>query len=119
MQMEPVLHCVYADYNVFAVGDVESKYKLTVDGYQGDAGDNLMLRHNGMKFTTRDRDNDIYKNNCANLYNGGWWYDKCHLSNLNGIYGNSRYGKGLNWHSFTGFHSSLIFVEMKIRRWTV
>jgi hypothetical protein len=31
-------------------------------------------RHNGMKFTTTDRDNDISQINCANLYHGGTLY---------------------------------------------
>jgi hypothetical protein len=30
---------MYATYNKFAVGDEKSVYKLTVGGYQGDAGE--------------------------------------------------------------------------------
>ena len=49
-------------------------YRLHIGGYSGTAGNSLSF-HNGMKFSTPDRDNDKYSNsNCAQDYKGGWWY---------------------------------------------
>lgn len=32
-----------------------------------------------MAFTTKDHDNDLEKNvNCAQKYQGAWWYKSCH-----------------------------------------
>ena len=40
-----------------------------------------------MMFTTRNRDNDRYRGNCAtDYYRGGWWYAGCGRTNLNGNY---------------------------------
>ncbi|GBN64186.1 Techylectin-5B [Araneus ventricosus] len=76
-------------------------------------------KHDNQKFTTKDQDNDIYKEkNCAQEYQGAWWYYSCHWSNLNGLYlrgKNGTGGTGVNWHSWKGTSESLKTTEMKIR----
>ena len=78
-----------AEYWSFKIGDeLNDKYRLEVAGYSGDAGDPLQNYHNGMKFTTRDNDNDlITSGNCAINggginRSGGWWYKSCMLACL-------------------------------------
>ena len=105
----------YAEYREFAIGNEDQGYKLYVRGYSGTAGDSLKLG-NGMKFSTYDRDNDIYGGNCAVKYHGAWWYVKCHHSNLNGDYGNKAYALGPVWYTWKGYHTPMKVTEMKIRR---
>ncbi|KAK3592493.1 hypothetical protein CHS0354_014993 [Potamilus streckersoni] len=106
----------FAVYDTFSVGDESSGYILFLKSYSGTAGDSFS-GHSGMKFTTKDRDNDKdNSSNCANAYKGGWWYSACHSSNLNGIYGSTTYGEGINWYAFAGYHTSMIYADMKIRR---
>uniref|UniRef100_A0A3B5QRY9 Fibrinogen C domain containing 1 n=1 Tax=Xiphophorus maculatus TaxID=8083 RepID=A0A3B5QRY9_XIPMA len=109
----------YSDFSVGrdSVNPEEDGYPLTVDGYSGTAGDSL-LKHSGMRFTTKDRDQDQSENNCAAYYQGAWWYRNCHTSNLNGQYlrgGHASYADGVEWSSWTGWQYSLRFTEMKIR----
>ncbi|KAM9857789.1 fibrinogen C domain-containing protein 1 [Aulostomus maculatus] len=112
----------FAHYSDFSVGrnsvnPEEDGYPLAVDGYSGTAGDSL-LKHSGMQFTTKDRDQDQSENNCAAYYQGAWWYRNCHTSNLNGQYlrgGHASYADGVEWSSWTGWQYSLRFTEMKIR----
>ena len=35
---------------------------------------------NGMKFTTYDKDNDLWSSNCAEQRGGGWWFAACSRS---------------------------------------
>ncbi|KAJ3605926.1 hypothetical protein NHX12_027969 [Muraenolepis orangiensis] len=112
----------YAQYGTFGVGlfsvdPDEDGYPLTVGDYSGNAGDSL-LKHNGMKFTTKDQDNDQSENNCASFYHGAWWYRNCHTSNLNGQYlrgQHTSYANGIEWSSWTGWQYSLKYSEMKMR----
>ena len=68
--------------NIEATSRVEGEdqgYKLHIGGYTGTAGDSMTVvgGNNGMKFSTRDRDNDKWDANCAQLYTaGGWWFNR-------------------------------------------
>uniref|UniRef100_A0A8D2NAN4 Fibrinogen C-terminal domain-containing protein n=1 Tax=Zonotrichia albicollis TaxID=44394 RepID=A0A8D2NAN4_ZONAL len=112
----------FAHYGSFGVGlfsvdPEEDGYPISIADYSGTAGDSF-LKHNGMKFTTKDLDNDHSENNCASFYHGAWWYRNCHTSNLNGQYlrgHHSSYADGIEWSSWTGWQYSLKFTEMKIR----
>ena len=74
-----------------------------------------MAYHNGMKFTTKDNDNNQYHSgNCAlsngpTIPNGGWWHNDCLIINLNNFY-NDREGIYLNKEWLT-----LPYIEIKIR----
>ena len=85
--------------------------------FPGTAGDSLSY-HCGMAFSTKDRDNDNAVGNCAKWCKGAWWYNKCHGSNLNGLYlkGNhSSYADGVNWNRWKGLYYSVKRAEMKIK----
>ena len=107
----------YAKYTTFKVLDSSRKYNLTVGGYSGDAGNSLSI-HNGMKFSTKDQDNDRYSSSCATRFKGAWWYIDCHNSNLNGQYlsgSHTTYADGVQWFHWKGHHYSLKISEMKLR----
>jgi len=74
--------------------------------------------HIGQKFSTYDQDNDVWTDSCAQVFKGGWWYKKCHASNLNGRYlagPHTSYADGVEWQTWTGYYYSLKISEMKIR----
>ena len=72
-------------YQLFRVGGAETNYVLTIGEGQGTGAPDSMAYHNGMQFSTRDRDNDATSNaNCAARYGGAWWYKGCVYSSLNG-----------------------------------
>ena len=106
----------YADYSTFAVGSEEEKYKLTVTGFTGTAGDSL-AHHNGMSFSTKDRDNDRSSLFCAQRYQGAWWYKSGLYINLNGRYFDSakETAVGVTWYKWKTKYESLKKTEMKIR----
>lgn len=81
------------------------------------AGDSLSY-HNTQPFSTKDQDNDSTTENCAERYKGGWWYSKCHLSNLNGLYlrgPHDSFANGVNWKTGRGYNYSYKVSEMKLR----
>ncbi|XP_052084629.1 microfibril-associated glycoprotein 4-like [Mytilus californianus] len=113
----------YAEYEMFSIGDERDGYQLAVNGYSGDAGDSL-LAHNGMKFSTFDRDNDISSvKNCAEFHGGAWWYKWCYASNLNGKYlpGRIDYSvsgdKSVVWHSWHGDDYGLKSTNIMMRKY--
>uniref|UniRef100_A0A8B9VIC7 Fibrinogen C-terminal domain-containing protein n=1 Tax=Anas zonorhyncha TaxID=75864 RepID=A0A8B9VIC7_9AVES len=83
----------WGQYEPFLIEDEKSQYRIRVGLYKGNATDALTLDteaylHDNQKFTTKDRDNDNYFQNCAKLEHngipgGGWWYDACAGANLN------------------------------------
>ncbi|KAI8494090.1 Fibrinogen C domain-containing protein 1 [Branchiostoma belcheri] len=90
----------YATYSSFSISDESDQYRLTVGGYSGNAGDGLTYPHSGRMFSTKDSDNDVFSGHCSQDFKGGWWYDACHHSNLNGLYrlgSHSSYADGVNW----------------------
>ena len=113
----------YAKYSTFNIGDSTTDYTITVGGYSGDAGHSMTSSYvNGQKFSTKDRDNDMHLDptyNCAVTYSGAWWYNRCHSSNLNGLYlggPHESYADGIEWYSFRGHYYSLKFTEMKLQK---
>lgn len=82
-------------------------------------GDGLSY-HNGMKFSTKDRDNDVSSTtNCAAAYTGSWWYADCYLSNLNGQFKVAG-DKGIKWAQFSYFYNGIMKTStMMIRKKTL
>jgi len=79
-------------------------------------GDSLSFQ-SGDQFSTYDEDHDRSDSNCAVTYKGGWWYNSCYKSNLNGkyYYGGIIAEDGIAWSTLTGNQYSLKTTEMKIR----
>eukprot|EP00058_Branchiostoma_floridae_P005604 XP_002591092.1 hypothetical protein BRAFLDRAFT_62610 [Branchiostoma floridae] len=107
---------VHAKYATFSIGDESTYYTLHIGGYSGDAGDSLSL-HNGGKFSARDKDNDASSGSCIIWFSGGWWYNNCALSVLNGPYyqPDDYHGYGVLWRYWKGYYYSLKATKMMIR----
>ncbi|CAH1799454.1 unnamed protein product, partial [Owenia fusiformis] len=109
----------HAEYSTVKVADASDNYRLTIGQYSGNAG-NSLGRHNGMPFTTKDRDNDPNSDNCAIRFKGAGWYTSgCHNTNLFGSYSSGPVcparGVCMSWYHMFGNHShSLKKVDMKI-----
>ena len=105
----------YIAYNSFLVGPANSQYQLNISGFTGIISEDPFYNYpiNGMKFTTKDRDNDNSSGNCALGGNGkdagGWWHNNCANIHPNHQY-KSMYGMQIRgkWYSFQ-------FIEMKIK----
>ena len=93
--------------------------RATFTGYNGTAGDSLAY-HNGMNFSSKDIDNDHYRKGSCSLVrgDGGWWFDKCSNSNLNGRYlgADARDKNGITWYqAYSDETRSFKMAQMKIR----
>ena len=109
----------YLFYDNFKVASAEDQYRLTVGGFSGTTTD-PMGYHNGMNFTTYDRDNDLRSDmNCALLRGpsapaGGWWHRNCWFINPNSFY---TFGSNGVYVRVNGAIHYAPFFEMKIRPW--
>ena len=104
-----------AEYSNFRVLAESSNYRLHVAGYSGNAGRDALDYHNGMMFTTYDRDNDPWSSgNCAVNNGGGFWYKTCAICEVN----TPRVGGGdeFSWDGLPGgrlLQSSRMWLQCK------
>ncbi|MBN3286282.1 ANGP1 protein, partial [Polyodon spathula] len=109
----------YSQYERFQLGSEKQHYRLFLKGYSGTPSQQSSLVLQGTSFSTRDSDNDNCLCKCALMLTGGWWFDACGLSNLNGMYypagHNTRKLNGIKWHHFRGPSYSLQATTMMIR----
>ncbi|XP_071351505.1 angiopoietin-1 isoform X3 [Trachinotus anak] len=110
----------HSQYDRFTLASERQQYRLYLRGYSGTAGRQSSLATHGTGFSTRDQDNDNCDHcKCALMLTGGWWFDACGFSNLNGIYytvgHNIRKLNGIKWHHFRGPSYSLHSTSMMVR----
>ncbi|XP_068094018.1 angiopoietin-1 isoform X2 [Hyperolius riggenbachi] len=109
----------HSHYDRFHIGNEKQNYRLYLKGHSGTAGKQSSLILHGADFSTKDADNDNCMCKCALMLTGGWWFDACGPSNLNGMYysAGQNHGKlnGIKWHYFKGPSYSLRSTTMMIR----
>ncbi|XP_067260348.1 microfibril-associated glycoprotein 4-like [Chanodichthys erythropterus] len=82
---------VFAQYSSFSVGPETvgpetDGYKLHVSGFTDGGRCSSLSAHNDQKFSTFDKDQDSYGENCAEEFLGAFWYKFCLNANPNGVY---------------------------------
>lgn len=112
-------HQAFSLYDRFQIGSEKQNYRLFLKSHSGTAGRQSSLVIHGADFSTKDVDNDNCLCKCALMLTGGWWFDACGPSNLNGMYfiHGQHIGKlnGIKWHYFKGPSYSLRATSMMIR----
>ncbi len=82
------------------------------------AGDSLYF-HNGQKFTTLDKDQDVSVGNCAKRRLGAFWYKDCLMTNPNGVYlwgeDATHFAIGNVWSTWRNNDVTLKAISMKIK----
>ncbi|KAM6147823.1 angiopoietin-4-like [Erethizon dorsatum] len=107
------------NFKHFQLGSEQEFYKIFVNEYSGIMSQlgNVILWNN--TFSTRDADHDNCVCNCAAIMSGGWWFDACGGSNLNGIYypagQHLHKNNGIRWNFFHGTTYSLRATRMMMR----
>jgi len=110
---------VWAEYSSFSLSGSSDNYRLSISGFdaRSTVDYDSLADHDGQAFSTKDRDNDESRYNCAAMDHGAWWYYGlgCFMSNLNGKYG-VRYLAGVAWYSDKEYmYMYATYTEMKIR----
>jgi len=100
LQSRRNLSWYYAEYRSFVVYSEAKNYQILVADYSGNAGD-AFGSHDGRRFTTYDRDNDLRTDiNCAAFNGGGFWYvgnTACASSYVNSD--RTDVGDGFKWYT--------------------
>ncbi|XP_052059170.1 angiopoietin-related protein 2-like [Mytilus californianus] len=108
-------HAYYADFHI---GPKNDNYRLYLSGYNGSAGDSL-FKQVGYQFSTLGTDNDGLRGSCnPKFHKGGFWFNNCCYSDLNGYYYNSSgvvSTDSCHWLTFTGSRESLKTIYMMVR----
>ncbi|XP_026196373.1 microfibril-associated glycoprotein 4-like [Anabas testudineus] len=104
----------FARYSSFSISGECDGYKLNVSGFtDGGAGDALTY-HSGQKFSTFDKKQDSWPNNCARSFMGAFWYNSCHFANPNSAYrwgaDGTLYAVGVEWYQFKGHHNFSLYI---------
>uniref|UniRef100_A0A3Q3LYC4 Microfibril-associated glycoprotein 4-like n=1 Tax=Mastacembelus armatus TaxID=205130 RepID=A0A3Q3LYC4_9TELE len=110
----------FARYSSFSIDSESEGYRLHVSGFSnGGAGKSAAAHISGQKFSTFDRDQDTWDNNCARSFLGAFWYSNCHSANPNGVYrwgaDGALYAVGVSWAPWKGHDYSMKTFSMKIR----
>ncbi|XP_064204472.1 angiopoietin-1 [Anguilla rostrata] len=113
----------FSHYDRFHIGNEKHNYRMFLKTHSGTAGRQSSLVIHGADFSTKDVDNDNCMCKCSLMLTGGWWFDACGPSNLNGMYytKGQHVGKlnGIKWHYFKGPSYSLRATTMMIRPFEV
>ncbi|XP_058691512.1 angiopoietin-2 isoform X2 [Poecile atricapillus] len=109
----------YSLYDHFSLANEEQKYRIYLKGLTGTAGKISSISQPGNDFSTKDADNDKCICKCSQMLTGGWWFDACGPSNLNGMYyplrQNNNKFNGIKWYYWKGSGYSLKATTMMIR----
>ncbi|XP_055272308.1 angiopoietin-2 isoform X2 [Moschus berezovskii] len=106
-------------YEHFHLSTEELNYRIHLKGLTGTAGKISSISQPGNDFSTKDADNDKCICKCSQMLTGGWWFDACGPSNLNGMYypqrQNTNKFNGIKWYYWKGSGYSLKATTMMIR----
>ncbi|XP_062343018.1 angiopoietin-2-like [Osmerus eperlanus] len=109
----------YSHYDHFYINGEDKNYSLHTQGFSGTAGKTSSLTHPGTPFSTKDRDNDCCSCKCAQMASGGWWFEACGPSNLNGIFypgvSNMVRYNGIKWYYWKGPGLMATMTTMMVR----
>ncbi|KAM6922138.1 angiopoietin-2a [Lycodopsis pacificus] len=101
----------FSQYDQFSLEGEAQNYRIHLKGFSGTAGKISSIGQPGSDFSTKDADNDKCVCKCSQLTTGGWWFDACGPSNLNGMYyqqgQNSNRFNGIKWYYWKGSGYSL------------
>ncbi|XP_062605254.1 fibrinogen-like protein A [Saccostrea cucullata] len=107
-------------YNQVYVSNEEDGFRILLGNSMGTLGNAMMpseskFHQNGSRFTTIDKDQDEFPENCAVRFGGGgWWYKICYKAQLTGQYGTTDWA--WPWYPTFTDGTAIKTVKMMLRR---